>query len=244
MKITPPEYYSTNTKRIKGILKIREISLFLGIGLIALVLTAAEPSRSADHNRQLIDSVTNKDFETVRQLLKEGANVDSRDARGRTSLLIAVAEHHLEDARLLIEAGADVNAQDNRLDSPLLLAGAEGTLEILKLILKANPDFSLYNRYGGTPLIPACKRGYVEVVRTLLNTDVDIDHVNNLGWTALLEAIVLSDGGPRHQEIVQLLVDVGANVNIGDNKGVTPLLHARQKGFGSIVNILQSAGAR
>jgi len=225
-------------------MKIRAISPLLGIGIIALVFIAVEPSRSADQNRRLIEAVTQNDLETVRHLLKEGANVESRDERGRTALLIAVAGNHLEIARLLIEAGADVNAQDQRLDSPLLLAGAEGTLEILKLILKANPDFSLYNRYGGTPLIPACERGHVEVVRTLLNTDVDIDHVNNLGWTALLEAIILSDGGPRHQEIVELLVEAGANVNIEDREGMTPLLYARQKGFGNIVKILQSAGAR
>jgi ankyrin repeat protein len=84
----------------------------------------------------------------------------------------------------------------------------------------------------------------VEVVKTLLNTKVDIDHVNHLGWTALLEAIILSDGGPRHQEIVQLLVDAGADVQIGDHNGVTPLLHARQKGFRKIVKSLEAAGAR
>lgn len=137
-----------------------------------------------------------------------------------------------------------MNVQDKKLDSPLLLAGAEGALEILQLILQAKPDFTLYNRFGGTPLIPACERGHVEVVKILLNTKVDIDHVNHLGWTALLEAIVLSDGGPRHQEIVQLLVDAGADVQIGDHNGVTPLLHARQKGFRKIVKILEAAGAR
>lgn len=35
----------------------------------------------------------------------------------------------------------------------------------------------------------------------LAHTDIDIHHVDNLGWTALLEEIVLSDGGPEHQEI-------------------------------------------
>jgi ankyrin repeat protein len=124
------------------------------------------------------------------------------------------------------------------------LAGAEGTLEILKLILQAKPDFSLYNRFGGTPLIPACERGHVEVVKTLLQTDVEVDHVNNLGWTALLEAIILSDGGPRHEEIVQLLVDGGADVNIADFLGVTPLQHARLKGFRNIGKILESGGAK
>jgi uncharacterized protein len=66
---------------------------------------------------------------------------------------------------------------------------------------------------------------------------VDINHVNHWGWTTLLEVIVLSDGGPKHQEIVQLLVDVGADVNITDNEGVSPLQYARQKGCKKILSI-------
>jgi len=134
----------------------------------------------------------------------------------------------------LIEAGADVNAKDKKLDSPLLLSGASGYLEILTLALKANPNFKIYNRFGGTALIPACERGHVEVVKVLLNSDVDVNHVNNLGWTALLEAIILGSGGPRHQEIVRMLVAAGAEVNIPDREGVTPLQHARQKGYRDI----------
>ncbi len=219
----------------------------IAAGLIVLVavLGLAElgiPVNKLD--RQLIDVAEEGEPAKVQQLLKQGANVDSQDLRGRTALLAAVEENHIEVARLLIEAGADVNVQDRILDSPLLLAGASGTLEILQMILKAGPDFSLYNRYGGTALIPACERGHVEVVKTLLATEVDVDHVNHLGWTALLEAILLSDGGPRHQEVVRLLVDAGADVTIADSDGITPLQHARQKGYDDIVKILESADRR
>ena len=92
-------------------------------------------------------------------------------------------------------------------------------------------------------VIPAAERGHVEMVKLLVHTAVDINHVNHLGWTALLEAIVLSVGGPRHQQIVQILVDAGADVNIGDKEGITPLQHARQKEFHEIVRILETAGA-
>jgi len=80
-------------------------------------------------------------------------------------------------------------------------------------------------------------------VRTLIEAGVDVDHVNKLGWTGLLEAIILSDGGPRHVEIVQLLVDAGADVNLADGDGVTPLAHARQRGYTEIAEILVAAGA-
>lgn len=192
----------------------------------------------------LILAAERHDTTAVRQLLNRGANLHARNAQGRTALLAATSRNYIDIARLLIDAGADVNAQDNQLDSPLLLAGASGYLEILKLALKAGPNFKRYNRYGGTALIPACERGHVEVVEELLKTEIDVNHVNNLGWTALLEAIILSDGGSRHQEIVRVLVAAGADVNLSDKEGVTPLQHARQKGYNVIIGILEAAGAR
>ena len=106
-----------------------------------------------------------------------------------------------EAVRALLDAGADVDLQDDILDNPFLYAGAEGLLDILRLVNEAGADPAITNRYGGIALIPASERGHVETVRYLLaESDVDVDHVNRLGWTALLEAILLSDGGPRHQD--------------------------------------------
>ena len=217
----------------------------LGLGFLATVLAFAKPGLPlSDQEQRLFEAVANNDVPTVQTLVRNGVKINAQDVRGRTALLVAVEGHHVESAKVLLDAGADVNIQDRKQDSPLLLAGAEGTVDIMKLILEAQPDFTRYNRFGGTSLVPAAERGHVDMVKLLVNTKVDLDHVNHLGWTALLEAIVLSDGGLRHQKIVQLLVDAGANVNIGDKEGVTPLQHARQKGFQEIVKILELAGAK
>ena len=213
--------------------------------MVLIGLTASHGhGESMSDDQRLILAADKNDTATVLRLLKAGAGLDVRDGQGRTALLAATSHNHVESARLLIEAGADVNAQDTKRDSPLLLSGASGYLQILTLALRAKPNFKVYNRFGGTALIPASERGHVEVVRALLNTDLDIDHVNDLGWTALLEAIILGDGGPRHQEIVRMLVAAGAEVNIPDQAGVTPLQHARQKGYRDIVGTLEAAGAR
>jgi ankyrin repeat protein len=129
-------------------------------------------------------------------------------------------------------------------DSPFLLAGAQGRLEILRLTLAAGADLKSSNRYGGTALIPAAHHGHVATVRELLTTRIDVDHVNRLGWTALLEAIILGDGGAAHTEIVRLLVAHGANLQLADAQGVTPLAHARSRNQRAIVEILRRAGAK
>ena len=196
-------------------------------------------------NMQLIQAAEAGDTVTVQRLVEQGADIDARDDRGRTPVMAATHGQRVDTVRALIQLGADINIRDNRLDNPFLYAGAEGLLEILNLTIDAGADTTLTNRFGGTALIPAAERGHVEIVQTLLTrSDVNVNHVNNLGWTALLEAIVLSDGGIRHQQVVQLLIDHGADINIADKDGVTPLEHAQGRGFKEIERILNAAWTR
>ena len=195
-------------------------------------------------NQSLISAAERGDTADIQRLLAEGADINAQDDRGRTPALAATHAGQTDAVRALIQAGADLNIRDGRNDNVLLYAGAEGLLDILRLAIAAGADTRITNRYGGIALIPAAERGHVDVVHELLTTsDVDVNHINNLGWTALLEAIVLSDGGPRHQQIVQLLIDHGADVAIADKEGVTPLQHARQRGYTAIEGILVRAGA-
>ncbi|MFN8006706.1 MAG: ankyrin repeat domain-containing protein [Terriglobia bacterium] len=217
--------------------------LFIGSFLFLLTPLAAENTSTL--NGKLIRAAEQGDTAAVRKILASGGAINSRDARGRTAVMAATHGNHVATVKALIEAGADINLRDNMKDNPFLYAGAEGLLEIVMLTIAAGADPTLTNRFGGTALIPAAQRGHVEVVRELLmHSKVDVNHINNLGWTALLEAIVLTDGGEKYQQIVQLLVDHGADVSIADKEGVTPLRHAQRKNFTVIVEILTRAGTK
>lgn len=198
-----------------------------------------------DMEEQLIQAAKGKDADTVRRLIEDGVDINTQDSEGRTSTMIATYNNDAETAKILIGAGADVNIHDDMENNPFLYAGAEGYIEILKLTIEAGADPSITNRYGGTALIPASEHGYIDVIKELLtNTDIDINHINDLGWTALLEAIILNNGDEKQQQTVQLLINHGADVNIPDHNNVTPLQHARKKGFKEIENILLKAGAK
>lgn len=215
--------------------------LLLCVLAMAVPACAANPQGDAD--ARLRDAATRGDVSALRKALDAGAGLDARDGQGRTALLLATHANSVEAARALIEAGADVNAKDAMQDSAYLYAGARGLDEILALTLAHGADLHSTNRYGGTALIPAAERGHVATVRTLLRAGVAVDHVNRLHWTALLEAILLGDGGARHVQIVQLLLDAGADPERADGDGVTPLAHARQRGYAAIETLLRQHGA-
>ena len=198
-----------------------------------------------DADQRLLAAAAVGDASAIARALADGADPDARDGEGTPATMLATRGGHVEALRALIEAEADVDAQDATLDNPMLYAGREGLLDILRAVAEAGADPTITNRYGGVALIPASERGHVEVVRYLLDeTDIDVDHVNRLGWTALLEAILLSDGGPRHQAIVELLIENGADVDLADGEGVRPLAHARARDQSGIVALLEAADAR
>jgi ankyrin repeat protein len=68
--------------------------------------------------------------------------------------------------------------------------------------------------------------------------------VNNLGWTAVIESIVLGDGGKRHVDTLKALIDAGANLNLADRQGQTPLMLAQARRYTTMVDMLKQAKAR
>ncbi|MGX7419961.1 ankyrin repeat domain-containing protein [Carnobacterium gallinarum] len=196
-------------------------------------------------NQALLTATDQVNLSEIKQLLEQGAVVDTVNGKGESGLLVAAHEDNPEMAQLFLDYNANVNLQDKIQDSPFLYAGAEGRLEILTMMLTHNPDTKLTNRFGGNALIPAAEKEHLDMVRLLLSkTDVAVNHINTPGWTALLEAIVYTDGGEIPQQIIQVLLDNGADPNLADKQGITPIQHARQRGFQQIVSILKTAGAK
>ena len=213
--------------------------------LVAIALAwVSAPAMAQDRPAQLRAAAARGDVAMVQRVIGDRTALDAADERGQTALLLAVAGGHTAVATALIDAGAAVNAVAANQDTPWLLAGALGHAAILQRMLTAGPDLSLRNRYGGTALIPACERGHVEAVAVLLTSTVDFDHVNNLGWTCLLEIVVLGDGSARHIAVARRVLDAGANPNIADRDGVTPLSHARRRGFSEIARLIAAKGGR
>jgi uncharacterized protein len=225
-----------------------QASPWQGWALLAAILVWASMTQAAQSQspaaREMLDAAARGDAARLETLIANGAPLDPTDGVMQTPLLLAVQGNHLAAAEVLIKAGGNINAQAANKDTPWLLAGALGRTDMLRLMIPRGPDFSIRNRFGGNALIPACERAHVDTVKLLLTTKIDVNHVNNLGWTCLLEIVVLGDGGPRHVEVAQLVLAAGADPNIADKDGVSPLAHARRKGQSEIAQLISVAGGR
>jgi ankyrin repeat protein len=146
-------------------------------------------------------------------------------------------------ARTLLRLGANPNALDYQRYDIITIAAVKNDLEMLRIALEGggNPRATT-SPYDGTALIAAAHLGHVEVVRILIAAGAPLDHVNNLGWTALLEAVVLGNGDRNHTATVEALAKAGADPNIADRQHMTALAHARSRGYGEMIRILQAAG--
>lgn len=179
------------------------------------------------------------------RLAAAGADRNGRDGYRRTPLHVAAYRSQLEAMRALVKAGADANALEADRYDIVTIAAVADDLPVLRLALELGTSAkNVTSRYDGTALIAAAHLGHDEVVRILIRAGAPLDHVNNLAWTALIESIVLGDGGPRHVATLKALVEAGANVNLGDRSGMTPLALARGRGYREMVAILTAAGAR
>jgi ankyrin repeat protein len=176
--------------------------------------------------------------------IKSGS-VDARDAHGRTPLHVAAFGAQHAAMRALVAAGADPNALENDRYDVVTIASVANDPATLKLALELGASArNVTSRYDGTALIAAAHLGHAEVVRILIAAGAPLDHVNNLGWTAVMESIVLGDGGARHTDTLKALLDAGANPDIADRGGLTPLAHARARGYRPMVDLLEARKAR
>ena len=174
-----------------------------------------------------------------------GVAINGRDGYGRTALHVATFARQREVIRALAKAGADLGALENDRYDAVTIAAVADDEETLKALLALGASAKLVtSRYDGTALIAAAHLGHDGVVRQLIAAGAPLDHVNNLHWTAAIEAIVLGDGGPRHQATLSALIDAGANLALTDRSGKTPLELARGRGYAAMVKMLEAAPRR
>jgi len=211
-------------------------------------------------------------------LLRNRVDINLPDPDGVSPLLLAIMNSNWDRAKQLIEAGADINQWDVYGESPLFnavgqrnqLSGGKGAndplnqtagLAIVKMLLErgANPNMQLFfrpanlngatNTRGSTPLIRAITNADMEVVKLLLEHGADATINMADRQTPIMAAIASRASEAQVVELVSLLHDAGADVNVialvqhrEDSRGGTALHYAVRKRYKEVIKKLASYG--
>ncbi len=186
---------------------MRQISL-LGLVLIFSVgLGAQRPAPSP-----VADAAERGDIAAVRELLKDGADVNAAQGDGMSALHWAAERGEAELAEVLLYAGANVQAT-TRIGqyTPLHIAGKNGSAAVARALLKAGADVNVKTTNSGvTPLHMAASSGSAETVNALIDAKADVNaKESEAGQTPLIFA-----AGLNRVEAIKTLLARGADASI------------------------------
>lgn len=174
-------------------------------GLPPLMVTATSKQWKLDRGSKQEDYAA-----AVTALIKGGAKPDWQDKDGRTALMQAAARQYAPSVRALLAGGADVHLRDKRGRTTLTWAARNGKQsETVRALLEAGAKVSV---------IDAILSGDIEQARRLLMEGADVRGVGTSGETALILATENA-----YDDLVEMLLVRGVNVNAQDDQGFTAL---------------------
>lgn len=174
-----------------------------------LLAAGADPAAvNAYGSSPMLEAAVKGNSRVMKALLDAGANVESPNDDGQTALMVVARSSNLDAARLLLERGANPNAVERwRGQTALMWAAAQRQAAMIRLLLEhgADPDVrSLLNRW-----------------ERQVSAEPRAQWRPPGGWTALMYAA-------RHGcvDCAVALVEAGADPDIANEEGVTPLIVA------------------
>lgn len=197
---------------------------------------------SSNGKQLLFTAVKNCDIESVKVLLKSGADVNLKlygkkaaERNGVSPLHIAIEQGALDIVTLLIGVGADLNALGELNKTPLHFAVSK--LPILEYLLKAGANLNLQDDDQSTPLHVAVIAESLEAVELLVEHGANLETSDAWNRRPLHFAVQVTP------KILEYLLNKGCNINAQDIEGRTPLHEAVATRCLRSVKILLAHGA-
>lgn len=198
-----------------------------------------------DNVKKLFDSIKKNDLETLSALLKQGINLETAKYNGYKPLVFSIKQHCNAFAKYLIEQGANIEQTDDYFWNPLRAAALVGNKEMLKFLIKNGADVNAQNIFGWNALHNAIRPYDLKKDDDLDNVKLLVENGANVNITADSKTPLMLSVSRGNNEILNFLIDNGADVNAQDVNGDTALHNACDytKGNFAIVESLINADA-
>ena len=189
----------------------------------------------------LHEIVVHNNYDTVRQVISQGADVNVKDIYGATPLHWAVVENAVESVEVLLNGGANPNARDDEGATPLHFAGwTDKNSTVVKILVKYGAEVKSVSHDDWTPLHTAARHNSRKVVGLLISEGADIDaQGGDEGMTPLHRAALYGSA-----ETADLLIARGANLDAKTYADETPLDIAKQEGKRDVIALLERAARK
>lgn len=191
-------------------------------------------------NNLLLTAVSNEDFESVKALVDQGAQVNAQNKHKESALYLASQRGNGRIVRWLLEKGANINHQSLHGETALHAAAIMGWEDAVSELLAHGADPTLCTTDGATPLHGAAYYSHANIAQLLItHCPEQVSITTHLGETPLHWAACSNNA-----QVVSLLVKSSANINAQTEGELwTPLHVAASKGNADIVDALLKAGA-
>ncbi|MFT6765801.1 MAG: ankyrin repeat protein [Alteromonas naphthalenivorans] len=170
--------------------------------------------------------------------------INTRDKNGDTWLTNAIKTNNVQALMWLFRQNFNPDIADKDGYTPLMLFTNDEAIPLVTVILDKNADPDLQDPEGNTALMYAIRNNNEDLTRLLLNGTptrrrrTNSNLRNTKGQSPLAIAI-----DQKNKNIVQLLLEAGADSNIQDNFNNTPLMYAALNGHVGITKLLLNAEA-
>ena len=181
-------------------------------------------ARDKDGDTPLHLAVIEKNFDLVKLLIEYGADVNALDKNGYNSLNIAASRGYFDITKLLIEYGADPFITDNDGKTPLDICQNDDIRSLLEKYMEEYHSIQeKIKRYepsifDNDLLDSAYYNNLIEVKKCVYSGKFDINVQDDKGYTPLMYAIT-----NHNLKMVEFLVEQGADINLNNNEGDSPL---------------------